>query len=414
MDSLFGGKGRLEAVFGRGWISAWEAGILEPGGVVVADTETGLPLDLVFEGRWLAHGELVVMGDTPQLPLAGLRITGLDREAREIPERDRGQDLAELLPFELCLGEVAYSLEELSDASIGSVISLDASIDAPGLVRLKLAGRLAARGRAAVVGERFAIRLDEILPLGAPPREPFFTGAWLPPTEAGARLKLYDFRRPDRFTWRTLEAIRTLHERACESLMARGSPWEGLKVGLVDQETWGEWLEAHGTRAGSLYRSVMDRPHRSYEREQSPPPPLHPLIQPQKPNHPQAEEDGAFLARWSANQEAILADKAVFLALEGSLAGAPVDQVLSALKSGWRLMTDASLGPALALDTPPLMRLSEAGGQAGDPLGLLASEMIVTVKIEAGGGRLLLVYSGRSLWPLTRTLDRHGRASLEA
>jgi len=430
MEALFDAKGRLEVVYGRGWVSAWEAGRLSKGTVVMSDTEAGDSAELLFEGRWLARGEVVIVGDRPGVPLWGFRVSGLDREAREAPERERGEGLAEILPFELVLGEAApFSLGELGTASAGSVISLDSRFDSAVPVTLRIGGRDAAKGRPAVVGERLAIFLDEVAPAGPIKAEVLSTGTVLEPlragdpAEEGSRVKLYDFRKPDRFTKRVIEALRSIHTTMSDSLAARNQVLAGLRVACVDQMTWGEWLaEGKGEdRAGRrLWRTAMGRPGRAYERQALPFRSGVPLLQPSTPRYPLSAELSAHIERWSAEQESMLGDRACFLAARGALAAGPapagpgrdvVSDLMAGLRAAWKLVGDASFSQPGEFVGPPVMRFKAAPdhGIEGDPRGLLEDEMIALVALEGPSGRLDIIYSARALYPLTKALDSYAR-----
>ena len=414
MEALFDAKGRLEVVYGRGWISAWEAGRLSKGSVVMSDTEAGDPAELLFEDRWLARGEVVIVGDRPGIPLWGFRVSGLDREARESPERERGEGLAEILPFELVLGEAApYSLGELGKASAGSVISLDSRFDSAMPVLLRIGGRDAGRGRPAVVGERLAVLLDEVAQAGSFKSDVLSTGTVLEPSRAGnpaeegSRVKLYDFRKPDRFTRRVIEALRSIHTTMADSLAARNRALADLRVTCVDQLTWGEWLaEGKGEdRSGRrLWRTAMGRPGRAYDRQALPFRSGVPLLQPSPPRHPLSAELSAHIERWSAEQESMLGDRACFLAARGALAGVSradvaragaaradaaasgdmaageglpdrdgVADLLAGLRAAWKLVGDASFSQPEEFVGPPVMRFKAAPehGIEGDQRGLL-------------------------------------------
>lgn len=444
MEALFDAKGRLEIVYGRGWISAWEAGRLSKGTAVMSDTEAGGSAELLFEGRWLARGEVVIVGDRPGIPLWAFRISSLDREARESPERERGEGLAEILPFELVLGEAApYSLGELGTASTGSVVSLDSSFDSAMPVLLRIGGRDAARGRPAIVGERLSVLLDEVAQAGSIKAEVLGTGTVLEPSRAGdpaeegSRVKLYDFRKPDRFTRRVIEALRSVHATMADSLAARNRGLEGLRVTCVDQMTWGEWLaEGKGEdRSGRrLWRTAMGRPGRAYERQTLPFRSGVPLLQPSTPRYPLSAELSAHIERWSAEEESMLGDRVCFLAARGSFAGSAradgtpsgnrateedlpdhdgVADLMAGLRSAWKLVGDAAFSQPEEFVGPPVMRFKAAPehGMEGDRRGLLEDEMIALVVLEGPAGRLDIVYSARALYPLTKALDSYARFS---
>lgn len=436
MEALFDAKGRLEVVFGRGWLSAWEASRLAKGTVVMSDTEAGDSAELLFEGRWLARGEAVILGDRAGAAIWGVRISGLDREAREAPERERGEGLVEILPFELALGLPApYSLGELATVSGGSVISLDCAFEFPSQVMLRIGGKDAGMGRAAVVGERLAVILDEVAPTGSLRAEVLNTGTLLEgeragdPAASGSRVKLYDFRRPDRFTRRVIAALRSIHSLMAESLAARDPALSGLEVTCVDQMTWGEWLAEGkgGERADRrIWRTTMGRPGRVYERQARPIRTGLPLLQPSAAKHPLSAEVAAHIERWNAEEETRLGDRICFLVARGRVAeaGSPggkqaadssdrggAASLLAGLKSAWKLVGDTVFSQPEEFVGPPVLHFGPATGTGldGDPRGLLENEMIALVVMEGPAGRLEIVYAARALYPLTKALDGYAR-----
>jgi len=422
MDDLFKSPGKVETVFARGWLSAWEASRLERGCGLIAETEAGESAELCFNGRWLARGEFVVFADGSRSDaggpeLAGFRITGLEREAREAPERGGGDYLAELLPFELCLGEAAYGLGALQEASVGSILSLDSPIGSGSPILLKIAGAEAGRGRPAVAGERFAIILDDCAP-GASAyggKEPLSTGAWLDPAAAQARLKPYDFRRPDRFTARSLGALGSIHRRVAETLAALDPELSGLGLALVDQLTWGEWLDSRGGGQGELFRSAMDRPRRPYERESPSRRRGSPFVQPERPRFRQPPEFCEEVGFWARAEESRLSDHLIFAAPAGFERIPDGGSILEALRSGWKLLADSSFAPAELLPKAPVVELSpDHRSFAGDGRGLLRDELVVLVRLQGGEKSLDLVYSSRAMEAFAGTLDRYGRYDLGA
>ncbi len=426
MDPLFAAPARLEIVFARGWLSAWEASHLEVGGTLRGQTLAGDGAELCLEGRHLARGEVYVLGDNPAL--FGFRVSGLDREAREAPEPQRGAGLAELLPFELVCGQATYSLADLVPASGGSILSLDSPVDAPCPVTLRIAGLAAGRGRALVDGEALGILLDEVLPPGLPQGlggttvpvgiEDFSTGAYLGPRKGPGQIKLYDFRKPDRFTRRCIDALEGLHRRVAEDLGRRSAQAEGLELRLVDQMTWGEWIEERAARKAGprrLYTTSFGRPERDYERGIWPRRTGRAFVEPSGALYPLGQDVVDRTERLTADEEARLGDKAVFLDLEGGLGDLDPALVLSALRSAWRLLTDASFGPAQELEAPPVWDFQpadEAGrARPGSQEGLLANEMIALVGLASPQGSIHLVYAARALYAHTKVLERHERFS---
>lgn len=436
MENLFESSGRLEIVYSRGWISAWEASRLKAGDVVVGETEAGASAELLFEGASLARGDVCVLNDGPGPSLFAFRVEGLEKEAREGPERERAEGLTELLPFELVIGCAAYSLAELSAVSSGSILSLDSPVDAPCPVILRIAGKLAATGRAAVVGESLSMRLDEVAPTGNIEVEPLPTGALILAEDLAARdnashadrVKIYDFRRPDRFTMRVIKALQSIHTRMAESFIAKHAGLADLKVTVVDQMTWGEFLgsldkpwpgwEGGATKDGMrFWRTTMAKPGRPYEKEALPSRARASFLQPAAARHPLTEDFGAFLDHWTEEEKTWLGERTCFIAASGALAAKEGEDYIAAMRAGWKLVGDSGFMASQEIKALPVMKWGDDKGNwkpEGDPLGLLHDEMIALVTLETKDALLCVVYAARALYPVMKALDRYARFSNHA
>lgn len=62
--------------------------------------------------------------------------------------------------IQVCVGEAAMTVGELTNARLGHVLTLDREVD--GLVDVLLEGRVIARGQLVAVGDHFGVRLTEL------------------------------------------------------------------------------------------------------------------------------------------------------------------------------------------------------------------------------------------------------------
>jgi len=96
VNTLMEKKGRLDLVVSRGWMSTWEASVLEAGAVAIGDsTRAGQPAEITFNGRFIGRGSVLVVG-AESGDCAAVRIEELEREELEAPEPDRGSELIDV------------------------------------------------------------------------------------------------------------------------------------------------------------------------------------------------------------------------------------------------------------------------------------------------------------------------------
>jgi flagellar motor switch/type III secretory pathway protein FliN len=414
MASTFDRKGALSAVFAKGWISAWEVSRLRAGDIVLGSTKAGEGAELRFNGAALASGDIVIVRAADEGPsVIAARIGSLARPAMGDPEPDRGDTLVEMLPFELVLAEVSYSLGELAGIGIGSLVSLDLAYPPSGglSVSLRIAGVEAARGRCVVAGELFGIVLDELGDASLEGAEPRSSGSIIAAPAAGGSAKIYDWTRPDVFTKATLAAVETIHRRALETMTARWPELAGCKVDVVDQLTIGEWLEDPRSRGSSMLRFRMDRFERSYERERTRPRRFKAIVCPAEPRFSVSPRRAEEIRYFGEGEEARMGERIVLAFGSGSCAALLVEAeaFLSILRSGWKLAGDLRFAdPEPLTERPALAKTADPQ----DPRRLIESEMIVLVSLRGPGGELHLAYSGRAVYPLMQVLDRYGSYEL--
>ena len=418
MEHAFDMAGRLDLVVTRGWISGWELANLERGSVVTGNSlNAGQDGELTLDGRFLARGSVVVLGDGGGGPdCIAVRIESFERESFVDPEPDRGVSLAELLPFEIVLEGCRYSLRELEGVGIGTIVSMDAAYpagtgesDLPALA-LVAAGRVAARGKAVVSGESFGLLLDtcaDPVPWSGDPR---FSGAVLRRGKTpGMRLKLYDWRRPDCFTKNQIAAIEAIHRGALDALGGLSPDAPALSVTIVDQMNYREYLDSLGTEPLILHSELGGRGW-AYEREDRVAPAVRSLVQPREPAVPLSAEVEGRVEDYRATREE-RAERRPLLAFatgDARLSAGDGELLVRALRSGWRLVGDMQFSEPVSLAEPPILRI-EGGAVSGSAGAIAEHGMILLVGCECIGGRLDLVYAAESLYPVWKALERHGR-----
>jgi hypothetical protein len=407
METLFERKGRLSVIAARGWITAWDAARLAPGILLVGDTIAGEGAELLYEGRYMARCEVAILGATRPETCAAI-IGGLERPAREEAEPERGDELAELLPFEIEFAEARYSLSELEGAGPGTVVSLDSAYEDGRKSVLRVAGMNAGEGRIVVVGERFGILLDSAVPAGRAPATRRETGAFVADPGAASRAKVYDWKRPDRFTKAALLGLVAMHETALAAMASSFSALAGYRIEGYDQLSWGELAREGAGRAAPILRASMERRRREYERERSRVAPAKAFIQPERPSVGLPPGAGDEIARWLEEERARADDRPLFAFATGSAAAVLADPrlFLDCLESGWRRASDYHFARSEPLDSIPILA---RGDGAGDERGLFEGEMIALVDLRGPDGSLRLAYSARAVYPVVGALERYGR-----
>jgi flagellar motor switch/type III secretory pathway protein FliN len=409
MEALFERKGRLSVVAARGWISGWEAARLSAGSLLISDTIAGEGAELLFEGRFAARCEVAIIGAaSPEI--CAVKITDLERPAREGAEPDRGDELAELLPFEVEFCAADYSLSELEGAGVGTIISLDAAYGPSSSATLRVAGIPAGEGRIAVVGERFGILLDSAAGAGRAPAPRRETGSLVEAAEAAARAKVYDWKKPDRFTKASLLGLEAIHEIGLEGLRARVPALAEYRIEGYDQLAWGELAGDGAARPDSILRAAMERPRREYERERQRASPAAAFIQPARPSFALSASDGERISLWLEEERSRADDRPLFAFASGSAVAAfeEARTLLDCLAAGWRRVCDYSFARTDRLGSAPLLEYGD-GAVAGDERGLFGDEMIAAVFLRGPGGAMTLAYSGRAVYPVIEALERYGR-----
>jgi hypothetical protein len=244
MNTLDDRTGTLEAVLGSGWISRHEASKLEAGMAIRSERLAGEGQTLVYAGARMASYDMAVI-DAGGASLMCPRLRSLEEEGQPEPEPVRGAEMTELLPFRILLGRAEARLADLSGLGRGSWIDMGIQAGAEEDAVLLLCGCEAARGRTCVIGENMGLRLTRILARAEPGAEFRSTGNLLEAGYAAEKVADYNFRRPDFFTRRQIQALEEIHLDFLRSLAVTApGRLPGLELALVDQLNFQEFLDS--------------------------------------------------------------------------------------------------------------------------------------------------------------------------
>jgi flagellar motor switch/type III secretory pathway protein FliN len=394
-------KGRVAVDVGRGWLSRYEAGILAEGGVIRSEDDAGSPHFVSLNGEYLCDGSLAVFGER-----LFLRVESLEPDARPRPFPERANDATELLPFAIRVAAVEVRISELAGIGRRSYIELDRAFREDEDAELVVAGLPVAAGKVAVIGERLGMRVARRL--AEPYRDPEVrtTGSLLPPGYGAEPVKDYRFKMPDVFTKRGILRAQELHLEFLRTIQARSAAAAGYRLELVDQLSYGEWLDAQPA-AGRSYALLPTLPSRGREAAAEPPRRL--VARAAAGESTSLGEETLAALRSCAEQSLRPAGaRPVVLALGGdALSLLDEDPGLgvtaSCLRNGWKRVADLRVeAPAGALAGSGFASERAPGGEAAYP-----GEMILLARFaSAGGGSLELVYPLRCLEALFAELNR--------
>jgi flagellar motor switch/type III secretory pathway protein FliN len=396
-------------------MSAWEAGSLKIGDVVLSRSAAGTPGTLALNGEFLAQASVVVEGAPEGAPKSGPNgiyfaalLESLEPIEATEPVADAGLGGRSLsvfgtLPFEIELARAALSPGELKGAGKGCLVEMDTPFEEPARVTLNIAGSEAARGTVVIRGEYFGLRVTELLLEPFRAEEPEYSGAILSASQAAA-CKDYDFRRPDAVTRATIKAVTDIHVRVSRALSDRFPGLSGYHVAQVDQMTAGEWI-AEQKPAGRKAFIANGKPRgRSYEREsrdELPPRFIQGRLHPEQRSEKQRRDLEAYLRSIRARE----ASGPVGILLPAQEA-AEAESVFALARSSWNRIIDTAFSSVQATD-------SFIGPDAGKS-SFVENEMVATVKLsKAGSPDIDFAYSLRALDGRFEALDRYGRSFVE-
>jgi hypothetical protein len=186
-------------------------------------------------------GVVIVRGQSERWLCA--RVDRLERGGSPEPEPRRGEELSELLPFEIVLGKTQASLSQLQGLGRKSLIALGLTLGQSEDAELRVAGMRLGYGKVVVVGEYLGLRLTRLEARVSQGGEFRQSGGLLAKSSA-ERVKDYDFERPDCFTWTQLKNLECLHKDFLAAFSALGGlDLSGAKI-TVDQLNFTEFVDS--------------------------------------------------------------------------------------------------------------------------------------------------------------------------
>lgn len=395
---------------GTGWMSRYEFEQLSVGCVARSGTEAGTASRVLLNGSFFALGSVRVSeasGDQGG-PVFCVSLDSFEEPGSTACQPARGDDAGSLLPFSVRVGSVALRLRSLEGAGLRTIVNLGrpcpggAEADA----ELVVAGVPVAEGKVSVIGENLGIRVTRLrceLPSGAFPRT---TGALLAPGYRGEPVKDYNFRMPDRFTKRAIMRFEALHSDFLRALQARFPEFSGWRIAVVDQLTYGEWLDDPLRPTGAVVRFTGAELVRAYEREASPALPATGIVEAPDEARPLSEQAVAGLREWAASRAGMRESIPYQIAFDSATArmlerDSGFAEGLACLRSGWLGVADLRVGRAsgsadAVVSADPVLRSGH------DRWG-----MILIARLESPeGGRMDIVYPEGRIDPFLPLLGR--------
>jgi flagellar motor switch/type III secretory pathway protein FliN len=234
MNDFFNQKGNVRIILGKGYISLYEASNLKEGDVIKVSRYAGQSSLLYFNNEFLCYGDIIVLSD-----YFGFRVTKFDSE----PVRESAgikDHIVEVLPAEIQLDSIQFSLNELRGITVDSIIGLEKKYDKEKNVELIAAGIHLAAGKLVIIRENLGIKITEIynqnkLKVGIRTSD-FKVNEDL----INFPIKDYDFRQPDKFTWETFVRVKEIHKLFIENLKLAIPDIKNINILSSDQMTFDE------------------------------------------------------------------------------------------------------------------------------------------------------------------------------
>jgi flagellar motor switch/type III secretory pathway protein FliN len=359
MSDFFRVKGTLSVSIGEGWLSSFQASNLKRGDVVRSTHIAGTPSPLFFNGVKIGLAEVVVLGE-----IFGARIVGVPIHTEPSVEPGIKDDLIELLPTMIRLGSIQVSLEDLKGVGPQSIISLGKPLSTDEDCELVVAGLPAARGRVVVLGEEMGMRITRAYGTAFKETNIRSSRFLVEKDSPGVKIKDYDFKKPDKFTWAAIMKIAEVHGHFLRNLAVRLPETSrtlatGAESLFVDQCTYGEALEMLPEKAFGRFaaENASWRPT-SAEEAASVHPSNRMLLEEEGTAHPLPGDVRAAIERYWGESGGMLSRNPIFFfhgeALKTLFAGRDGrEALLSCLRGGWKNVVDLNLKPYQAAAGAP-------------------------------------------------------------
>ena len=402
MENFFKTKGELSVIIGEGYISSFEAAELKKGDVLISAQLAGKPCKAIFNGEAMFEGEIVIIDG-----VFGLRVTSTAPAQSELkPSPIAGDNAIEMLPTTIKLASVDFSLEELREAGIGSIINLNKKFDPEENAELFAAGIPLAKGAAAVYFENMGIKINDVFENEYAENNIRSSGYIIDPLDP--EIKIYNFLRPDKFTRNSIMKIKEIHQTALKTLKVRRPEFSDYTISLIDQCTLKEAMDdlsgEYGldsllcleTRFGIWKR--QDQNKKDYVRAKG-----KPALQPVSCKNRWNEECLAFMEKLGQRRELDNPNPVYFFAVNDAIPykllndeniGRPY--FLSCLRGGWKNCAD--------MDFQSIKTFSPEKEDFGIP----KTEMIIILRLAANGDKnnaMYLIYPYISLESVIALLD---------
>ncbi len=236
MEKLLTKKQKIKATIGSGYISLFEAVKLKVGDVVRVDTMAGEAVTVSINNFNAFTGEIIIMRDK-----MGVMVTKIYSEK---PKEYSGvkDSITEIVRTEIVINEIELSIEDLINIHKNSLISFDKLYDNINFENsyLYIEGSRIAKGKTLLYEEYFAIELTEIY--YQPEIEvkiPIRTSGFIL-DKNNPSLKIYDFRKPDKFTFRQILRIKDIHNAALRNMKLLIPEISDYKIQNADQMRFDE------------------------------------------------------------------------------------------------------------------------------------------------------------------------------
>ncbi len=399
MSDFFHKKGTLSVVIGQGWLSSFEVGSLKVGDVVRTGQLAGRPAMIRYNGCEMGPCEVVIIGD-----IFGVRVTGTEPLGDAVPVPGTRDDLAELLPTEVVLGSIEVSPEELHGVGRNTIVSLGKPFDESADAELRAAGMPLARGKVVVIEEEMGIRIAEVLARPSA-RADIRASGFLLDQPGWRKVKVYDFRKPDKFSKAAIIRVAEVHRLFDRNLRLR-LPALGAGLSnepgpaLVDQLTFEESLDELAKAGGFELFAAENLGTRRPDREPAEGSRFaargRALLEEDGTAHPVTAESRTFIDELASvrdylNRQPVLIHHRKGTAVSAAM-GTPEarEALLSCLRGGWKNLVDLNLRPM----------------PADDPFAtkpwIPARDMVIWVSYNGTDGKpaLVIVYPYLTIEPL--------------
>ena len=211
MNGLLDQKGKVSIIIGDTYLSLYEIKNLKIDNIILTKGICGKPQVFLFNNNYLCKGEIVILKD-----ILGFRVSQIDNKDLPLSFLGAVDNIIEIIPIQIRLAEVEYSLGQLKNIACNSIISLDKKFTYPTEVDLIANGIVIASGDLIIHNEYYGIKIKNIH---------FNINEKLNIRSSGNLYKFeeliiknYDLRKPDKFSWYNYIKLKNIHSYFIEYL----------------------------------------------------------------------------------------------------------------------------------------------------------------------------------------------------